>query len=1168
MHHADYVPLHLHTEYSLLDGAIKIKELIRAAEKFKMPAVAITDHGNLFGAVSFYQAATKAGIKPIIGCETYIAPDSRFNKKRTEKEGTAFHLVLLARNLDGYRNLVTLVSKSYLEGFYYKPRIDHDLLEQYSGGLIGLGACLHGEVPYYLSQGMIDEAREAALKYKHILGPDNFFLEIQDNGLPEQIEVNKKLINLSKELHIGLVATNDCHYLLKDDARAHEILLCIQTGKNINSENRLRYKTDQLYFKSPEEMKKAFIDTPEAIMNTREIAERCNLEFKLGKTLLPQFELKKGESPDFSLEELAYKGLKKKMGAAPPQAYTERLEFELKTIKRMGFSSYFLIVWDFINYSRDRGIPVGPGRGSAAGSLVAYCLDITEIDPIRYNLLFERFLNPDRISMPDIDVDFCKDRRAEVINYVADKYGADHVAQIITFGSMAARAAIRDVGRALDIPYAEVDRIAKLVPSVLNITIDSAVQSEPKLKELYDKDDSVKELIDIARRLEGLSRHASTHAAGVVISPTPLTDYAPLYKSPSEDTVTTQFNMKSVETIGLLKFDFLGLKTLTVIDNTLKYLKDAGKDLHINSIPLDDSDTYTLLSSGNTTGVFQLESSGMKDILVKMQPARFEDLIALVALYRPGPIGSGMIDDFIKRKKGLTTADYELPQLKEILNETYGVILYQEQVMHIANKLAGFTMGQADELRKAMGKKKREKMEEMEVEFIKGAAKNGIDESKAKRIFDLMAFFAEYGFNKSHSAAYAFLAYQTAYLKAHFPVEFMAATLSQEDVTDKVVRLINECRFMNIAILPPHINLSDHKFTAVEGSIRFGLDAIKGIGEAAVTQVLSARESEPFDSIEDMLGRSDTRKVNRKVMENLVKAGALDSLVAPPESQGGEESPPLMVRSLAMKKVKSLMDGKSNPSLFGQQSFFQESEAEEVQPWSEADLLLAEKESLGFYISGHPINKYKRHLKLLGVTKAAGLENSGDAADVAVSGIISTLKRMRTKGKAEVMAVFTVEDDEGTVECIAFPEVYKRSSDLITKNNLVMLRGTTDKSEKGVKVLTNEISTLEDAFMNREYGVELMLYEKDIGDQMLLEIKKLFTSNSGNCPVFIVVKADSVVTRMSTEYKLTLNFDIIDILEERVGKGRVKLTPLNGEAPATGNGRRFMKRRANAKVLS
>jgi len=1148
MKHSDFVPLHLHTEYSLLDGAIKIAEVIEKASEFRMPAVAITDHGNLFGTVKFYKAATKAGLKPIIGCEVYVAPESRLKKQQSPDGENAFHLVLLARNHDGYRNLVTLVSRSYLEGFYYKPRIDHDLLEQFSGGLIGLSSCLHGEIPYHLSRGNTDRARKAALRYKEILGPENFFLELQDNGLKAQYEVNRKLCDLSRELHIGLVATNDCHYLTKEDSRAHDILLCIQTGKTINTKERMRFETDQLFFKSPEEMKRAFSEIPEAILNTREIAERCNLDFQLGRTMLPRFDIEDGTPPEDYLQRLAAEGLREKFGAAtPPGAYLERLSYEIDVIKNMGFASYFLIVWDFINYARQRGIPVGPGRGSAAGSLVAYSLDITEIDPIRYNLLFERFLNPERISMPDIEVDFCKDRRGEVISYVAGKYGADQVAQIITFGTMAARAVIRDVGRAMDIPYAEVDRIAKLVPGGINVKIHDALKAEPKLKELYDTNPAIKELIDIAKRLEGLSRHASTHAAGVVIFPTPLTDYTPLYKNPSEETIITQFDMKSVETMGLLKFDFLGLKTLTVIEKTLKYLKASGKDIDIKTIPLDDGKSYDLLSSGNTTGVFQLESSGMKDLLVKLQPNRFEDLIALVALYRPGPLGSGMDVDFIKRKRGEEKVTYEVPQLKDILDETYGTILYQEQVMRIANKLAGFSMGQADILRKAMGKKQMDQMEKLRDAFVKGAVGNGIPEQKAVKIFETMEYFAKYGFNKSHSAAYAFLAYQTAYLKTHYPVEFMAANLSEEESTEKIVKFINECRSMNIGILPPDINLSNREFTVVGNSIRFGLDAVKGVGGAAVQQILEARQEGIFNSIEDFVKRVDTRKVNKKVLESLVKAGALDTIVLQ-DKDGKERSDSTpKIRAVAMEMITNLIDSRNRMSLFGQQSFFEQSSHDEgVIPWTEEELLNAEKETLGFYITGHPIERFKKYLRIIGTQSITNLELLEDHANVIISGIITVLKRTLTKGKSEPMAALMIEDETGPVECIAFPDVYRNSSDILVKNNLILIFGVTDKSEKGIKVLAREITTIEDAFTKGNFRLELKLGEDRIEDGLLSSLKGTFDGAQGSCPVYIRLLGPDSETVILTEHNITPDFGIIDRLGELVGEESLLLIQNNG----------------------
>ncbi len=1095
MQHSDFVPLHLHTEYSLLDGAIKIDELIEQASLYKMPAVAITDHGNLFGAVEFYRKAVKAGIKPIIGCEVYVAPKSRFDRSKTSiengfSEEAAFHLILLAKDSIGYKNLTALVSKAYLEGFYYKPRIDKDILNQYSGGLIGLSACLKGEISYHLKHGNIDGAREAALQYKHILGPENFYLEIQHNGMPEQEDVNKLLIALSEELHIPLVATNDCHYLRKEDARAHDILLCIQTGKTVKDEKRLKMTTDEFYFKSPEEMKAAFSETPEAISNTILIAEKCNLDFVLGKSLLPKYSPPDASSPDSFLEQKAIAGLNSKFSGQPPLNYIERLKLELNIIKKMGYSSYFLIVWDFINHARQSMIPVGPGRGSAAGSLAAYCMGITEIDPIRYGLLFERFLNPERISMPDIDVDFCKDRRQEVINYVSDKYGKDHVAQIITFGTMAAKAAIRDVGRVMDIPYAEVDRIAKLIPGH-NSTISDALKIEPNLKELYDTNETVRDLLDIAQRLEGLSRHASTHAAGVVIAPDALTNFSALYKSSSEDVVVTQFDMGSIEKIGLLKFDFLGLKTLTVLDKTVDYIEQQGKNISLSGMPLDDKETYNLLSSGETTGIFQLESAGMRDILIKMQPNRFEDLIALVALYRPGPIGSGMIDDFIKRKKGETELTYDLPQLKDVLDETYGVIVYQEQVMSIANKIAGFTMGQADLLRRAMGKKKPEEMEKQKEAFISGAIAAGIPEKKASRLFELMARFAEYGFNKSHSAAYAYLSYQTAYLKTHFPVEFMTANLSADmGDTDKIVKLINECRNKSIDILPPDINESEREFKIVGNSVRFGLEAVKGVGISAIEIILNERAKGLFMSFEEFLSRVDNKKVNKKVVESLIKAGAFDLLYT--KEKGKNNCNIGDARAKAFDLLAAPSKNGFGPGLFGGS----DGHFDPVQAWDEITLLNYEKEALGFYISGHPLARYRMKLSNMGAMQISQLEGLDERANASVAGIITELKsRAKEKG---VTGYLSLEDETAVCEVLVFPELYKKSADSLKKGNLVSIKGQVFKSEKGLKIMASEMETLL-IEINTKYEVSFMCSQaEDIGKSLRHIRKYMDTTSASN----------------------------------------------------------------------
>ncbi len=1129
---SDYVPLHVHSEYSLLDGAIRIKELVEQASAFKMPAVALTDHGNLFGVIDFYRQVTKAGIKPIIGCEVYGAPRTRFEKRPpTEADEVTYHLILLAKDNQGYRNLVSLVTKAYTEGFYYKPRIDKELLGEYGNGLIGLTSCLKGEVPYYLQRGMFDRAREKALEYKDILGPENFYIEVQNNDLPEQEEVNRRLIELARDLEIGVVATNDCHYLRKEDAKAHDILLCIQTGKTVRDKERLHMNSDGFYFKSPDEMKNAFKEIPEAILNTRAIAERCNVEFTLGANLLPVYQIENGQTTDTMLEKLAFEGLHNKFKSDPKPIYVERLGKELDMIKKMRYASYFLVVWDFISYAKKQGIPVGPGRGSAAGSLVSYCLGITDIDPVQFNLLFERFLNPERVSMPDIDVDFCKDRRSEVISYVAEKYGKDHVAQIITFGTMAAKAAIRDVGRALDFPYGEVDKIAKLVPNTLNITIEDTLKIELQMKHLYDTNPRIKELIDTAIRLEGLCRHASTHAAGVVISPTPLTDYTPLYKNPADGSIMTQFDMGSIEKIGLLKFDFLGLKTLTIIEKTLQYMRDNGKEVLLKDISFEDKKTYDLLSSGNTIGIFQLESAGMRDLLVKISPNRFEDLIAIVALHRPGPMGSGMIDDFIKRKKGKIPEKYELPQLKEILENTYGIILYQEQVMRIANKLANFTMGQADILRKAMGKKRPEEMEKQKQVFVEGARANSISEKKASKTFDLMAKFAEYGFNKSHSAAYAYLSYQTAYLKAHYPVEFMAATLSADmDNTDKLLKIIAGCREMGITILPPDINLSGNEFSVIGNSIRFGLEAVKGVGSSTIDSIIEIRETGGlFTSLSNFLERVDHRKVNKKAAENLIKAGAFDSLGT--------------TRARAQVVMNEFLNGNSksySARIYGQQSIFDTNVEEPVEEkeYSQEELLKYEKEALGIYITGHPLTKYDMHLKKLGTKRSSELEEIPDGKEIRLGGILRNIKNVQTKSKAGIMAYGTLEDPDGNTEVIFFPELYRKHLPLLQKDSLLIVKGTVDKTEKGIKVIATDISHLDELANKREHKAELCLRYPLPERITLQELKAVVLSNGeGEYPLYLRIFQKDSETLIATEMKISPDRNTINKIEKIAGKG-------------------------------
>ncbi|CAG1066312.1 DNA polymerase III subunit alpha [uncultured bacterium] len=1119
MHHSNFVHLHLHTQYSLLDGAIRPEELIAFAKEQRMPAVAVTDHGNLFGAVEFYQKAMSKGVKPIIGCEVYVAPGSRTEKTAVKGE-YAFHLVLLVKNAKGYQNLCKLLTRAYTEGFYYKPRVDKELLKEFNEGLIALSACLHGEVAYNLGNGQIETAEKAALEYKTTFGNRRFYLEIQHNGIEEQEVVNRRLIELGKKLDIPLVATNDCHYLRKEDARVHDVLLCIQTGTTVNAPNRMKFSTEEFYVKTPEEMHEAFKDTPEALANTIEIAERCNFELNLGKYFLPDYPLPPGETLDSVIDAKARAGLENRFGAMRKAGvdvdslqwqYYDRLEKELKVIKGMGFPGYFLIVCDFIEYARSRDIPVGPGRGSAAGSLVAFSLGITNLDPIKYNLLFERFLNPDRISLPDIDIDFCFEKRDEVIRYVTDKYGVDKVTQIITFGQMKAKACIRDVGRALDMPYGDVDRIAKLVPNTLNITIEEALKQEARLKEMYEKDPRVRDLIDTAIALEGLPRHASTHAAGVVISNKPLDEYLPLYKQQKEDSITTQFTMKDVEKIGLVKFDFLGLKTLTVIDKTVKFVKqNRGIDLDIENLPLDDPATYALVAGGDSNGVFQLESSGMKELLRKLKPTTFEDMVAAVALYRPGPLQSGMVDDFINRKHKKTAIVYEVPQLKEILENTYGVMVYQEQVMEIAKVLAGYTPGDADVLRKAMGKKSAEEMVIQRNKFLEGSKKNRIDQKKAEKIYDLMAKFAGYGFNKSHSAAYALISFQTAYLKAHYNVEFMAALLGSDmGNTDQVVKYINECKDTGISVDPPDVNESSMEFKVSGNRIRFALAAVKNVGGAAIQEMLAEREKEgKFTSLIDFLSRIDSRKVNKKVIESLIKCGAFD-FTGEKRAQLMAELDPSMDAAQALQRDReagqsSLFDAFGGGS-GSKTSAAPAINAPRVSEWSDKELLSYEKETLGFYLSSHPLAGHKRELDLYAI-HIDSLTEKNNEDEVTIGGIITGLKEIVTK-KGDRMAFVTIEDLTGSVEAVIFSDLYKKVRELVNSDHALLISGKLDKEEEEVKLIASDIIPIEEAgtaekkLKARNTHIKAPVGALTAGK--LTELRKIIQENPGSSQVIL-----------------------------------------------------------------
>ena len=1073
----DFVHLHLHTEFSLLDGACRIGELLDQVERFKMPAVAVTEHGNLFSAITFHDQARKRGLTPIIGCEVYVANGSRFTKSGTPGE-TANHLVLLATNQTGYHNLIKLVSAGYTESFYYKPRIDKDLLAQHADGLVGLSSCLKGEVATHLRFEQQRKAAAAAASFRDILGDGNFFLEMQYQGIDEQRVVNRGLTPIAKELGLPLVCTNDVHYLRQADHHPHDVLLCIGTGKNVQDRERLRYHGDQFYLKTAEEMAALFRETPEALRNTVAIAERCELDLSTSEIHLPNFDVPAGYSLDEYFEHVAREGFERRLsrlrdlesrGALrhPLAAYEARLAYEIDVIKRMRYPGYFLIVWDFIRYARDRGVPVGPGRGSAAGSLVAYCLQITDVDPLEFDLIFERFLNPERVSLPDIDIDFCERRRGEVIEYVTRKYGRENVAQIITFGTMKARAVVRDVGRTLGMSYADVDRVAKQIPATIDITLDRAMEESPTLKEMWQRDERVRELINVSKRLEGVTRHASVHAAGVVIAPRPITEFAPLYKSQKNE-ITTQWAMKDIERVGLLKMDFLGLSTLTLLHDAVEHIRaTTGTQVDLAQIPLDDVKTYQLFSEGQTLGIFQFESSGMRETLRKAKPQRFDDLIALNALYRPGPLRGGVIDDFIARKHGKVDIAYQVPQLKPILNDTYGVIAYQEQVMRIASDLAGFTLGEADVLRKAMGKKDASVMEAQRGRFVKGAIDRGVPPKKAVKIFDLIEHFAGYGFNKSHSTTYALLAYQTAYLKANHPQHFMAALLTIErQNTDKLAVYLGECRDMNVTILLPDVNMSDLHFTVTDEGVRFGLAAIKNVGEAAIASILESREQRGrITSLNRLCEEVDLRLVNRRVVESLVKAGAFDSLLEATPTMSVAEGRARLLAAAGRAIEHGTRRQRDRDR--GQHELFGESDPGETTdgtiafppatPWTEAEQLGFEKEALGLYLSGHPVDRHAEQLQAAGVKRIEQLDSAGES--IPVAGIISSVRALTTR-KGNPMAVVTLEDRGGSLEAVVFPEAYRKYGSLLQTDRLVVIRGRLEKDEETARLIAAEVQSV------------------------------------------------------------------------------------------------------------
>ncbi|MBI2568342.1 MAG: DNA polymerase III subunit alpha [Candidatus Schekmanbacteria bacterium] len=1048
---ASFVHLHQHSEYSLLDGACRIKEIVKRAVALGSPAVALSDHGNLYGAIELYEEARKAGIKPILGCELYLSWGAMHEQSRGPDGSYSKHQLVLARNLVGWRNLIKLVSAAHLDGFYYRPRVDKEMLAAHSEGLIGLSSCLRGEVPLLVLDGDLDGAVRVAGEWQELLGRGNYFLELQDHGIEAQHKVNAGLLEVGRRTGIPLVATNDVHYSRESDASAHDILLCIGSGKTVGDDKRLRYFGSQFYYKSREEMAQLFGEIPEVLDRTLEIAAGCNLEIPLGDLILPIYEVPPGESLDTFLGRQARKGLQDRLAAPGPAPgftaadYAARLEEELGVIALKGYSGYFLIVWDFIDHARSAGIPVGPGRGSAAGSLVAYSLRITDLDPIRYSLFFERFLNPEREAMPDIDVDICKDRREEVIAYVRKKYGEKNVAQIVTFGRMKARAIIRDVGRSLGMSYGATDRIAKLVPMGPAVTLDKAIEAEPKLRQLEQEDKEVENLLRTARALEGFARHTGVHAAGVVITPKPLTEYVPLTRG-KEGEITTQVSMEYVEHLGLLKMDFLGLRTLTVIQSTIERIAAVrGERLDLAAIPLDDVPTFELLGEGNTVGVFQFESAGMRDLLRKFRPTVFEDLIALVSLYRPGPMA--MLDDFIQRKKGLVPISYPHPTLAGILKETYGVMVYQEQVMQIAQVLGGYSLGEADLLRRAMGKKKAEVMAKERERFVTGARERGVDDRLASQIFDQMEQFAGYGFNKSHAAAYSLLSYQTAYLKAHYAVELMAAMLDSEiDETEKVVRSISECSTMGIQVLPPDINESALGFTVVGDRIRFGLAALKKVGAAAVEAIIKARRRvSGFRSLTHFVTEVDLRAVNRGVIEKLAQAGAFDSLGVH-RAQVLAGLPKLL--EAAQRIYQERMSRQK--SLFGRAERSggecPEIQLPEVDEWLQDELMRNEKEALGFYVSSHPLRQVEDVMRYFTSAQCCDLGEWENAAPVTIGGVIASMREQFTKGNQK-MAFVTLEDLTGTAELILFPDAYQAAAEHLVKDLPILVTGQLEPGE-------------------------------------------------------------------------------------------------------------------------
>ena len=1146
-----FAHLHVHTEFSLLDGSNKIKEYVSRVKELGMNSAAITDHGVMYGVIDFYREAKKQGINPILGCEVYVAPNSRFDREITGGDDRYYHLVLLAENEEGYANLTKIVSKGFVEGYYYKPRVDKELLRKYHKGIIALSACLAGEVARFLTKGLYEEAKKTALEYQEIFGEGNFFLELQDHGIPEQGLVNQQLFKMSEETGIELVATNDIHYTYAEDAKPHDILLCIQTGKKLSDENRMRYDGGQYYVKSEEEMLRLFPYAKQALENTQKIADRCHVEIEFGVTKLPKYDVPDAYTSWEYLQKLCYEGLEKRYGD-PSEELKDRLSYELETIHQMGYVDYFLIVWDFIKYAKDHGISVGPGRGSAAGSIVSYCLEITTIDPIRYQLLFERFLNPERVSMPDIDVDFCYERRQEVIDYVTRKYGKDCVAQIVTFGTLAARGVIRDVGRVMDLPYAYVDSISKMIPQELGITIDKALKMNPDLKKLYDTDETVTNLIDMAKRLEGLPRHCSMHAAGVVICQKPVDEYVPLSRA-ADGTITTQFIMTTLEELGLLKMDFLGLRTLTVIQNAVLLARRKQPELNINQIDYNDQKVLDYIGTGKTDGVFQLESAGMKGFMKELKPHNLEDVIAGISLYRPGPMD--FIPQYIRGKNDSSSITYDCPQLEPILAPTYGCIVYQEQVMQIVRDLAGYSLGRSDLLRRAMSKKKAAVMEKERKIFIygdeetgvPGCIKNGIDEQTANKIYDEMIDFAKYAFNKSHAAAYAVVSYQTAWLKYYFPVEYMAALMTSViDNPSKVSEYIYACRQMNIKILPPDINKGEANFSVDGGDIRYGLAAIKSIGRPVIKSIVEDREELGlFQNLEDFITRLSAKNIlNKRTIENLIKAGALDTL-------GGTRK---QFMSIYVQIVDHVTQEKKN-SMVGQMTLFDlvsEDQKEEFQirmpdvgEYSKETLLAFEKEVLGIYVSGHPLEAYEeKWKKSISATTAdfqldeeTGHTKVHDGAKEIIGGMITekTIKHTKTN---QMMAFITVEDLLGTVEVVVFPRDYEKNRDYLEVDSKVFVRGrVSEEDDKPSKLICEKIIPFEQT--KKELWIQFPDKETFLDQEQI--VYGYLADSDGNDEVVIYCAKERVVKRLPKNRSIGINEQILSRLMNHFGEKRVKV---------------------------